>query len=152
MTATDARWSTATRCHPAVRRLLERARDDRGAATTEILFILPLLFSLVLAIAQVTVWGHATHVAQAAASHALAATRAEGGTAADGQAEAQRVLDQLGRGPLHDPHVQVTRGPNRAEVEVGGTASSVVPFLHLHVHAEAAGPVEKFSPSSTSTP
>ncbi len=134
------------------RRLLERARDDRGAVTTEIVLVLPLLFTLVLVIAQVTVWAHATHMAQATASHALSATRVEDGTVQSGRSDAQRVLDQLGHGPLRGAHISVTRDVERASVRVEGTATSVVPFLHLPVHAEAAGPVEKFHLADQAAP
>ena len=38
----------------------------------------------------------------------------------------------------------MTRDTNRAAVTITGTATSVLPFLRLPVHAEAAGPVEVF--------
>ncbi|MFI0724346.1 TadE/TadG family type IV pilus assembly protein [Streptomyces sp. NPDC021224] len=114
--------------------------------TAETLFVLPVLFTLVLLLAQVTVWWHATHIAQATAADALAATRVQGGTAAEGQTEADRVLDQLGRGPLQSVQVSVSRGADSAQVRISGTASSVVPFVHLPVRATAAGPVERFRP------
>lgn len=119
-------------------------RDERGAATTELVIVMPLLLSMVLVIAQWALWAHATHIAQAAASEALSAARVHGGTVAGGQAQAQHVLDQLGRGPLTGPRVSVTRDANRAAVTITGTATSVLPFLRLPVHAEAAGPVEVF--------
>ncbi|MFC8429271.1 TadE/TadG family type IV pilus assembly protein [Streptomyces sp. NPDC057253] len=118
--------------------------DDRGAVTTEMVIIMPVLLTLVLLLAQVTVWWHAVHIAQATSAHALAATRLQDGTAAAGRTEAERVLDQLGRGPLHGSHVTVTRTADRVEVEVTGTAASVVPFLHLPVRTHASGPVERF--------
>ncbi|MGW7514144.1 TadE/TadG family type IV pilus assembly protein [Streptomyces sp. NPDC054796] len=137
---------------PWVRRTDGRSREDRGAATTEIVIIFPPLFALILTIAQVAVWGHGLHVAQAVASHALAATRVEGGTAQAGRADAQHVLDQLGHGPLRDVHVDVDRGPENASVRVDGRTSSVVPFLYVPVHAEAAGPLEKFRPADQAAP
>ncbi|CAM5731120.1 hypothetical protein GCM10010390_05490 [Streptomyces mordarskii] len=141
-----------SRRFPERRRLLERARDDRGAVTTEIVLVLPLLFTLVLVIGQVTVWAHATHMAQATASHALSATRVEDGTAQSGRTDAQHVLDQLGRGPLRSVTVSVTRDADSASVRVEGTATSVVPFLHLPVHAESAGPLERFQPGNQAAP
>ncbi|WP_344598033.1 TadE/TadG family type IV pilus assembly protein [Streptomyces violaceusniger] len=120
--------------------------------TTEIVLVLPLLFTLVLVIGQVTVWAHATHMAQATASHALSATRVEDGTAQSGRSDAQQVLDQLGHGPLRGAHISVTRDVESASVRVEGTATSVVPFLHLPVHAEAAGPVEKFHLADQAAP
>ncbi|WP_405956894.1 TadE/TadG family type IV pilus assembly protein [Streptomyces phaeochromogenes] len=139
-----------SRGHPLTRpcvdvRLLRRLyREDRGTVTVEMVYIIPALFTLVMLLAQATLWWHAAHIAQATTAHALAATRVEHGTAADGQNQAQRVLDQLGRGPLRGVHVNVTRGAERADVRITGTASSVIPFLHLPVRAHAAGPVERF--------
>ncbi|MGW8375398.1 TadE/TadG family type IV pilus assembly protein [Streptomyces sp. ODS28] len=117
---------------------------ERGSATTEMVLVLPLALLLVLLLAQAAMWFHATHIAQATAAHALSAARVERGTAATGQREGQRVLQQLGRGPLRRPHLAVDRDAQRAEVRITGTASSVVPFLHLTVSARAAGPVEAF--------
>ncbi|QLH21830.1 TadE/TadG family type IV pilus assembly protein [Streptomyces sp. Rer75] len=134
------------------RRLFERGRDDRGAVTTEIVLVFPLLFTLVLVIAQVTVWAHAAHMTQAAASYALSTTRVENGTARSGRTDAQHLLVQLGNGPLQDVRIGVTRDTNSASVRVEGTAASVVPFLHLPVHAEAVGPLEKFQPADQAAP
>ena len=78
-------------------------RDERGAVTAELVIVMPLLLTMVLVIAQWTLWAHATHIAQATASEALSAARVHGGTVAAGQAHAQHVLDQLGHGPLIGP-------------------------------------------------
>lgn len=112
--------------------------------TTELVVAMPLLMLLILLVAQFAVWAHATHIAQAAAAQGLAAARVDGGTASAGASETRLVLDQLGRGPLKEPRVAVTRDQQQATVSVTGTATSVVPFLHLRVHAEAAGPAEVF--------
>lgn len=125
---------------------------DRGNVTTEMVIVLPLVFMLILLLAQAALWFHATHIAQAAAAHALSATRVERGTAGAGEQEGQRVLGQLGRGPLRNSHVAVDRGAERAEVHVTGTASSVLPFLRLPVGARAAGPVEAFRADSGERP
>ncbi|WP_374690113.1 TadE/TadG family type IV pilus assembly protein [Frankia sp. AvcI1] len=116
--------------------------------TVEMIFVLPLLFTVVMLLAQVTVWAHASHVAQATATRALAAARADGGSAAAGETQAQATLDQLGRGSLTDPQVTVARNAVRAAVHVHGTAASVVPGLHLGVDAHAAGPVEARRPET----
>ncbi|GLZ37877.1 hypothetical protein Acsp05_15010 [Actinokineospora sp. NBRC 105648] len=124
-------------------------RDKRGSTTVELVVIMPFLLMIVLSIAQFAVWSHANHIAQAAAAEALSAARVQGGTAHAGQTEADQVLDHLGRGPLHDIQVEVRRGANGVSVAVTGTASPVVPFLHLSVRAEAAGPVEVFRPAAS---
>jgi len=123
-------------------------RDESGAVTTEMVIVMPVLLTMVLLLAQATLWWHAAHIAQATAADALAVTRVQDGTAAAGQDEAQSVLDQLGQGPLRGAHVTVTRTIDHAEVQVTGTASSVVPFLHLPVRTHASGPVEQFRPAA----
>lgn len=118
--------------------------DDRGAATVELVVATPLLLLMLMAIVQFAVWSHAEHVAQAAASQALAAARVEDGTAATGTVQARRLLDELAGGPLREPEVDVDRTATQVTVRIRGVATSVVPFLTLPVHAEAAGPVERF--------
>jgi Flp pilus assembly protein TadG len=126
-------------------RLVAAVRDDRGAATTQIVIATPVLLFMLLVIVQFAIWSQATHVAQAAASQALEATRVAGGTSATGQTEAQNVLDQLDTGPLSGSTVHVTRTATTATVSITGTAESIVPFLHLPVHAEASGDTEQFT-------
>lgn len=136
-------------CHPLpawcarVRRAL---RGDRGSVTAELVIVTPLLLLMLLAIVQFALWSHATHIAQAAASQGLAAARVQGGTAATGTAGAQQVLDQLAGGPLRGAAVTSDRDADSASVRISGTATPVIPFLSLPVHAEAAGPVERFIP------
>nr|WP_219824175.1 TadE/TadG family type IV pilus assembly protein [Actinokineospora auranticolor] len=126
-----------------VRRAL---RGDRGAVSAELVIATPLLLLMLLAIVQFALWSHATHVAQAAASQGLAVARAQNGTAAAGAASARQLLDQLAAGPLDNTVVAADRGPVSASVRVTGTATVVVPFLSLPVHAEATGPVERLVP------
>ncbi|MEC3978887.1 TadE family protein [Amycolatopsis sp. H20-H5] len=126
-----------------VRRVLH---GDRGSVSVELAIATPLLLLTLLAIIQFALWSHATHVAQAAASQGLATARAQGGTAAAGSASAQQMLEQLARGPLTGAHVSADRSATSASVRITGTATSVIPFLSLPVHAEASGPAERFVP------
>ncbi|WIV57881.1 TadE/TadG family type IV pilus assembly protein [Amycolatopsis nalaikhensis] len=121
-------------------------KDERGAGTVELVIATPVLLLLILLIAQFALYMHATHIAQSAASQALSTARVHGGSAAAGNAEAQRVLSQLGSGPLQRSSVNAQRGANQASVTITGTVTSVVPFVTFTVHAEAVGPVEKFTP------
>ncbi|MGW5053957.1 TadE/TadG family type IV pilus assembly protein [Actinokineospora sp. NPDC004072] len=123
---------------------------DRGAVSAELVIATPLLLLMLLAIVQFALWSHATHIAQAAASQGLAAARSQTGTAADGTSTAQQLLDQLASGPLTASAVTSGRTAASAWVRVSGTATSVVPFLRLPVHAEAGGPVERFVPDLVS--
>lgn len=130
--------------NPALRRLRALLTDERGAVTGELVLATPALLLFILLIAQFAIWEHATHIAQAAASQALSATRVLGGSDASGQVEADTVLTQLGLGPLHNARAIVNRGPQQSTVEVSGVAASVVPLLHLPVRARAVGPSERF--------
>ncbi|WP_173130682.1 TadE/TadG family type IV pilus assembly protein [Kibdelosporangium persicum] len=121
-------------------------RGERGAVSAELVIATPLLLLMLLAIVQFALWSHATHIAQAAASHGLAAARVHGGTAAAGSASAQQMLDQLARGPLADASVSAERTATSASIRISGIATTVIPFLSLPVHAEASGPVERFVP------
>jgi Flp pilus assembly protein TadG len=125
---------------------------DRGAVTVELVIATPLLLLALLAIIQFALWSHATHVAQAAASQVLAAARVQDGTSGAARAAGQRLLDDLARGPLRNPQVDVTRTATSAAVSVRGEASAVLPGVHLHVHAETSGEIERFIPDTATVP
>lgn len=122
-----------------------RLTGDRGSASAELVIVTPLLLFLILLIIQFGLWSHATHIAQAAAAHGLAAARAYDGTAAAGINAAKDTLTRLGDGPLQDTRVAATRTAESASVEVDGTASMIIPFLEMPVHATAAGPAERLT-------
>ncbi|MFI5590104.1 TadE/TadG family type IV pilus assembly protein [Amycolatopsis sp. NPDC051758] len=133
----------------AVRRRIRRAlAGERGEVTVELVIATPLLLLALLAIVQFALWSHATHIAQAASTEGLAAARTQDGTAAAGHAAAQRLLDDLAQGPLRSSHVEVTRTATSASVSVQGEVVAVLPGVHLHVHAESAGEVERFVPDA----
>jgi len=123
------------------------ARDgDRGGATVEFVIAVPVLMLMILFIVQAAVWMHATHVAQAAATRALDAGAAYGGSAAQGQSAGDATLAALGSGVLKDTQVTVIRTATEVRVDITGTAATVVPGVRWRVHASAAGPVERFVP------
>lgn len=127
-----------------------RLGDDRGAGSAEMVVATPLLMLLILAVIQFGIWAHATHVAQAAAEEALAATRVQGGTAAAGNQRASQVLTQIGSAILINPRVSVTRTAATATVHLAATAERVLPLpgLALPVAVTVTGPVERFVPDS----
>ncbi len=118
------------------------ADRDRGVAGAELAIATPLLLLLLLAIVQFALAVHAHHIAQAAASRALATARAERATAQDGQADGQALLAAVASATLTGPQLAVSRSATEASVEVSGGVVKVLPFLDLHVSAHAAGPVE----------
>ena len=132
----------------SARRCRRRGRAgwaQRGAGAAEIVIVTPLLLLLVLLVIQFAIAEQAEHVAQAAATQALAAARVQDGSTAAGQAQADAVLAQLG-GSLGSPSVTVTRTATQTTVTVSGTAATLIPGVRLHVHATVTGPVEEWVP------
>ncbi|MFF4501615.1 TadE/TadG family type IV pilus assembly protein [Streptomyces sp. NPDC001401] len=120
---------------------------DRGAASTQLVIVVPALLLIALLVVQFALVWHARHIAQYAAQQALAAARTQDGTAADGQAQAQRSLAALGSRVLTAPSVTAERTADRTTVRVEGTVIRVlpVPGLVLHASAAASGPTEKIT-------
>jgi len=127
--------------------LLKLPTDQRGSGTVELVIIMPVLLLLIVFICQYEAYDYARKIAQAAASGALSATRVSGGSIAAGTTEANRILSQLGNGPLHASSVDVRRTATQASVTITGTVTNVVPFFTFTVHAVAVGPVERFTPN-----
>ncbi|MFI1584765.1 TadE family protein [Embleya sp. NPDC020630] len=123
-----------------------RLRGDAGAVTAELAVLTPVVMLILLLIVQFALAVHARHVAQAAASRALAQARADGGTAAAGQARAESVLAAVAGGTLHDRSVRVTRDGTTVRVVITGTATSVVPGMHPRINVAVTGPVDTFRP------
>ena len=123
-----------------------RRRPEQGSSVVEWVLLTPIMLLLIFTIIQFALVWHAEQVAQAPASQALSAARIQGGTQGAGQREAQHILDQLAGGTLPTRQITVTRTATTASVTVTGTAESILPFFTLHVHAEAAGPVERTVP------
>ncbi len=122
-----------------------RWRSDHGASAAETVIATPLLLLLILLIVQFALAWHAQHIAQTAASRALATARAQGSSAAAGRAQAAATLRALGHSVLLDPHVTVERTGRTAVIDVRGWVEPVLPGLHLPVSAHAAGAVERWS-------
>ena len=128
---------------PAVPQRHRWRRDDRGSVTAELVIITPILLLLLLVIVQFALWSHATHIAQAAASEALAATRVQGGSSVDGQAQARQLLDRTAHGLLLTPQVGITKSATTVTGQITGQTIAVVPFLTVPVRADTTGPVER---------
>ncbi|MEU8690477.1 TadE/TadG family type IV pilus assembly protein [Streptomyces sp. NPDC048665] len=124
-----------------------RLRSDQGAASTQLVLVVPALLLIALLVVQFALVWHARHIAQYAAQRALAAARAQGGTAGDGRAQALRSLAALGSRVLTAPSVTAERTATQTTVRVEGTAMRVlpVPGLVLHASGTASGPTERIT-------
>jgi Flp pilus assembly protein TadG len=121
-----------------------RFAGDRGAGTTEVVLVTPVLLFLVMLVIQFGLWYHAQHVAQAAADEGARAAKVENATARDGISRASAFLDQSSTGLINDRNVDATRTLEVATVTVTGHVAAVVPGLDLSVTAKAVDPVERF--------
>lgn len=131
--------------------LLRRAElhraGEQGDALTEMVIATPVLILFISTVMQFVLWGHATHVAQAAAAEGTRAARVAGGSAADAEETAGAFLRQAGADMVRDPVVDVALDGRRARVEVTGRAPQLVPFLQVSVRAVSEAPTERFRSS-----
>ncbi|MFE6287861.1 TadE family protein [Streptomyces sp. NPDC057877] len=126
---------------------LRRLRGDRGAVSTQLVLVAPALMLIALLAVQFALAWHARHIAQYAAQRALAAARAEDGTAAAGRAQARRSLAALGSRALTSPSVTAERTTARTTVRVKGTVMRLLPIpgLVLQASGTASGPTERLT-------
>jgi Flp pilus assembly protein TadG len=118
-------------------------RED-GSSIVELVIVFPALLLLVMMTIEFGIWMHARHLAQAAADDGLAQAQQLGGTAAQGQSEAQSQLAFLAGTMLTGSRVTATRNATTASVTIDATSVSVVPFFTLTVHERVSGPIERF--------
>ncbi|MFH9003623.1 TadE family protein [Streptomyces afghaniensis] len=126
------------------------ARGDSGMTAIEFVLLTPVLFFMIFATVQFALYFFADHVAQAAAQAGARKARAT----ADEQpgawrGEAQDVVDsyirQLGPQLVLAPDVKMLQpDQNTVGVEIEARVPTVFPGLDLTVHAQSAGPVERF--------
>lgn len=140
---------TAGRIRTAAPRLRSLASEERGAVSVQLVVLVPAVMFIIMAVIQFALTEHAHHIAQSAASKALAAARAENATGGDGQAAAAAVLDAIGDDVLRNAHVTVTRDAQRVRVEVSGEVLGPLPGVR--VRAVAVGFVEQWVPDTRSS-
>lgn len=123
---------------------MHRPRADRGAVSTEVVLLTPVLLLLVLTVIQFGLWYHAQHVVQAAAEQGVEAARADGGTTRAGQQRAEDFLAAVAPTLVGDPVVTAERDADTATVTVEGQAVELLFGMSFPVRAEASSPVERF--------
>jgi hypothetical protein len=119
-------------------------RGDAGYSVLEAAIVLPIVFFLIMLIAQWAIVWHARSVTEAAAQEGLRTTENYQATAAQGDADTVTYLSQVAPRSLPDPHVTVTRTAQTATVTVTATVASVIPFGHFTVTETASGSVENY--------
>lgn len=126
------------------------ARGDSGMTAIEFVLLTPVLFFMIFATVQFALYFFADHVAQAAAQAGARKARATADERPGAwRGEARDVVDsyirQLGPQLVLAPDVKMLQpDQNTVGVEIAARVPTVFPGLDLTVHAQSAGPVERF--------
>ncbi|MFD9356762.1 TadE family protein [Streptomyces sp. NPDC060031] len=116
----------------------------------EFVFLTPLLFFMIFAAVQFAMYSFADQVAQAAAQAGAREARATAdanpaGWRGKARESVDSYIQQLGPQLVLGTEVVIDQpAPNTVRVEVTAHAPSIVPGLHLTIHAQSSGPVERF--------
>jgi Flp pilus assembly protein TadG len=122
-----------------------RHRRQAGQASIQTAILLPLVFFLIIAAVQATLWFAGRQVAIAAASEGARVAAAEAGTTGSGQAAAVQFASTTGRGFLLLPRATVTRSDTTATVTLTGRTQSLVAGWDLTITQSASMPVERLT-------
>lgn len=127
-------------------RSTDRARDERGSTSIELVILLPVLFAVMFLGMQAALFYHARTVAIAAAQEGAKAAGGEHGRAADGVAAATAFVDEAGGDDvLTHAHASADRTATRVTVTVRGKSLSVIPGWNPVVEQTASLPTERLT-------
>ncbi|MEW2162920.1 TadE family protein [Streptomyces sp. NPDC007084] len=116
----------------------------------EFVLLTPVLFFMIFATVQFALYFFADHVAQAAAQAGARKARATadarpGAWRGDARDVVDSYIRQLGPRLVLSPDVKLLQpDPDTVGVEITARIPTVFPGLDLTVHAQSAGPVERF--------
>ena len=121
-----------------------RSANDRGQATLELLFVLPLLLFVLLALIQFALWYQAEQTTIAAAQEGAAQVSTHGGDPTAGQRRAQLLMAGLSS-MSSPPQVTVApAGAGQISVSVAAEMQSLIPGVGgFSLHATAVVRVEQ---------
>ncbi len=126
-------------------RLRRRIVIDETGSVVEAAIAIPAAMLAILLSVQICLWAHASALVQAAATRGDQAACVEGGSLAEGDAEARLALATSARQVVTNPSVKVTLLPgDEVQVRVTGTTESIVPGIHLPVSAVRVGLRQEF--------
>ncbi|MEU9190825.1 TadE family protein [Streptomyces sp. NPDC048484] len=123
-----------------------RWHDDRGDTSIQMAIIFPFVLLATVAVIQASMWYYARQIALTAAREGATAARAYQAGTADGAAQARSVLERTAGDSLRGYHVVAGSNGQRVQVQVSGTAISMIPGVSgLHVTQSASGAVERWT-------
>ncbi|MFM9632589.1 MULTISPECIES: TadE/TadG family type IV pilus assembly protein [Streptomyces] len=127
-------------------RRARRRHDDRGDTSIQMAIVYPFVLLATIAVIQASMWYYARQIALTAAREGASAARAYKAGPADGTARAHEVLERAAGDSLNGYSVSVTSNGQRIQVQVSGTAMSMIPGISgLQVSQSASGPVERWT-------
>jgi Flp pilus assembly protein TadG len=122
-------------------------RDDRGSQTLSYVVILPLVFLLIMAMIQASLWFLARSAALAAARRGADAARIFEASRASGPTVALAFARQVGQGYLADPQATAAGSTGTTiSITVSGQVPSFMPGLVMDVSETVQTPAETFRP------
>lgn len=121
-----------------------RTNDERGAASIEMVVLLPALFAVLFLGMQSALYFHARTVAIAAAQEGARAAAAEDARSGAGVAAANAFLADAGDA-LEYPSIKPGRTATTASIMVSGRALSVIPGWRPRVTHTARAEVERIT-------
>ncbi|MGH3999226.1 MAG: TadE family protein [Pseudonocardiaceae bacterium] len=119
-------------------------RDERGAASIEMVVLLPALFAVLFLGMQAALYYHARTIAIAAAQEGARAAAANHAGPDDGVAAARAYLDDTGDS-LETPKASAQRTATTATVTIRGHALSVIPGWKPVITQHASAEVERLT-------
>ncbi|MEU3795954.1 TadE family protein [Streptomyces fructofermentans] len=122
-----------------------RWRDDRGDTSIQMAIVFPFVLLATVAVIQASMWYYARQIALTAAREGLTTARAYQSSPAHGAARARDVLERVAGDSLRGYSVTVNSSGQRIQVQVTGTAMSMIPGMDLQVTQSASGPVERWT-------
>nr|WP_307680512.1 TadE family protein [Streptomyces sp. V4I2] len=109
--------------------------------------VYPFVLLATIAVIQASMWYYARQIALTAAREGLTAARSYQASPADGTARAREVLGRAAGDSLRGYSVTASSNGQRVQVQVSGTAMSMIPGVSgLQVKQSASGPVERWVP------
>ncbi|MFI5623476.1 TadE/TadG family type IV pilus assembly protein [Nocardioides sp. NPDC051685] len=122
----------------------KRRRDERGAASIEMVVLLPALFAVLFLGMQGALYYHARTIAIAAAQEGARAAAAQDGRSSDGVQAAYAYLNGAGDS-FKVSHASADRTATTAVVQVRGHALSVIPGWRPEIRQHARAEVERLT-------
>lgn len=132
--------------HPLARGSGPAWRDDRGDSSIQMAIIFPFVLLVTIAVIQASMWYFAREIALTAAREGLSAARSYQAGPGEGAQRAREVLSRTAGDSLMGSSVTAGSTGERVNVQVSGTAQSMLPGVPgLRITQSASGPVERWT-------